>query len=178
MITVKDKDLQAAIKKTLGITGDITLGDMYQLTSLDSPGTRTKRVTNLEGLQYAKNLVTLDISDNEVTDFSPLKGLSKLTTLKADPQVLELAMPSVSNSVVTMENIVTGIDGKKVNPYQIGLRQTRTFKEIAVDVNQLEPNAEQFTIDLSEEEKGLYMLVIAYEVERNLVQLMTYVDDK
>ncbi|WP_052343642.1 NPCBM/NEW2 domain-containing protein [Bacillus massiliigorillae] len=178
IITIKDKDLKASIKETLGITGEITLSDMYKLTTLISPGTGKTRVTSLEGLEYAKNLVTLDISGNEVTDFSPLKELSKLETLLADPQIIEMPSVNGENSIFTIENVVKGLDGKKVNPYLIGLRNTKTFKEISLDVEQLEPNAEQFTIDLSEEDKGYYMLVFAYKVKTNLVQIVTFIENK
>ncbi len=150
---------------------------MYKLTSLSSQGSGRTKVTSLEGLQYAKNLVTLDILGNEVADFSPLKGLSKLETLLAHPQVIEMPMIYGKDSIFSIENKVIGLDGKKVNPELIGIRNTKTGKEISVDVEQLVPNAEQFTINLSEEDKGLYMVVIAYKVENNLLQIMTYLNN-
>ncbi|MFJ7736951.1 NPCBM/NEW2 domain-containing protein [Lysinibacillus sp. NPDC097287] len=177
-ITIPDTSLSTFIKQTLGITGEITLGDMHKLTSLSAVGTRTERVASLEGLQFAKNLVTLDISGNEVTDFSPLQGLKKLENLIADPQVIEMPSPTGQSSIFNVENPVIGLDGKHVNPTQIGLRYNKTFKEIAVDVDQLEANANQFTIDLTEEEQGVYTLVMVYEVEGNMIQIMSMIDNK
>ncbi|TKI71945.1 leucine-rich repeat domain-containing protein [Lysinibacillus mangiferihumi] len=55
---------------------------MITLTSLHAPNAR---ITNLEGLQYAKNLTSLDISANSITDFSPLKSLGALDTITAHP---------------------------------------------------------------------------------------------
>ncbi|MFJ7737184.1 NPCBM/NEW2 domain-containing protein [Lysinibacillus sp. NPDC097287] len=176
-ITIPDTSLSTFIKQTLGITGEITLGDMYKLTSLSAAATRTERVASLEGLQYAKNLVTLDIAGNEVTDFSPLQGLEKLENLIANPQVIEMSAVDGQDGIFTMPNIVKGLDGKHVNPKQIALRNTKTFKEIVVNVEQLAPNAEQFIVDLSAEDKGTYSVGIVYEVEGNLIQLISFIDN-
>ena len=178
VITILDGDLNKFIKQTLGITGEITLGDMYQLTSLSAVASRTERVASLEGLQYAKNLMTLDITGNEVTDFSSLQGLNKLENLIANPQVIEMPTPNGQDSIFNVENLVIGLDGKHVNPTQIGLRHNKTFKEIFVNVDQLAASADQFTIDLSEEDKGVYTLVMVYEVEGNLIQIMSIIDNK
>ncbi|WP_053584831.1 NPCBM/NEW2 domain-containing protein [Lysinibacillus contaminans] len=172
IITITDRNLKMYIQQTLGLTGEITLGDMYKLTILDCPATRTERVTSLEGLQYAKNLVTLNIAGNEVTDFSPLKDLTKLENVIAHPQIVEVT--SLTGPVMTVENLVKGLDGQYLNPSQIGLRHTKTNKEIAVDVEQLAPNADQFTIDLSAEDKGWYMLVIAYKLNEDTLIQLTY----
>lgn len=86
----------------------------------------------------------LDITGNEVTDFSPLQGLEKLENLIDDPQVIEIAAVDGQDGIFTMPNIVKGLDGKHVNPKQIAFRHTKTFKEVVVDVEQLVPNADQF----------------------------------
>ncbi|MEG0439171.1 MAG: NPCBM/NEW2 domain-containing protein [Solibacillus sp.] len=173
VITIQDNTLKIAIQQTLGLTDEITLRDMHNLTSLSSPGAH---ITSLDGLQHAKNLVSLDISGNSITDFSPLKELSKLDDINAHPQIVEVT--SLTGPVLTVENLVKGLDGNYLNPYQIGLRHMKTGKEIFVEVDQLAPNAEQFTIDLSEEDSGIYMLVIAYTLkDEDLIQLMYFVDN-
>ncbi|MEG0448855.1 MAG: NPCBM/NEW2 domain-containing protein [Lysinibacillus sp.] len=177
VISIPDTSLSTFIKQSLGITGEITLGDLHNLTNLSAAATRTERITSLEGLQYAKNLVTLDITGNEVTDFSPLQGLEKLENLIADPQVREIPALDGQNGIFTMPNIVKGLDGKHVNPKQIALRNTKTFKAVLVNVDQLAPNADQFTIDLTAEDKGLYSFFMVYEVEGNLIQLMSFIDN-
>jgi Leucine-rich repeat (LRR) protein len=88
-IVIQDVYLRDSIKTTLGITGDLTLGDMLKLTTLNS---KSGGVRSLEGLQYANNLVTLDITGNAITDFSPLKGLTKLDNLLANPQIVEIPL--------------------------------------------------------------------------------------
>ncbi len=172
VITVSDKYLSASIKSTLGVTGELTLGDMYNLTTLTS---ETRRARSLEGLQYAKNLETLDITGNEITDFSPLQGLTKLTSLLADPQVVEVG--ALKGPVVELTNLVKGLDGQKVLPYSAGVRNTKTFNEIMFDVNEWAANPDLFTIDLSNEDKGTYMLAMTYKVEGNLVQLIYIIDN-
>lgn len=177
VIVIPDTALNAFIKQTLDITGDITLADMEELTSLTAVATRTARITNLEGLQYAKKLVTLDITGNEVTDFSPLQGLKKLEQLNASPQMIEMASPTGQGGVFTVENLVKGVDGQYAKPTQISFRHNQTLKEGTVNLDQFEANANQFTIDLTEEEKGVYTLVLVYEVEGNLIQIMSMIDN-
>ncbi|ETT59598.1 hypothetical protein BSK66_00875 [Paenibacillus odorifer] len=171
-ITVADPYLSASIKTTLGVTGELTLGDMYNLTTLTS---ETRRARSLEGLQYAKNLETLDITGNEITDFSPLQGLTKLTSLLADPQVLEVG--EFKGPVVEVANLVRGLDGSKVIPNSAGVRNTRTSKEIVFDMKEWAANPDVFTIDLSNEEKGTYMLGLTYQVAGNLVQIISFIDN-
>lgn len=173
VITIADPYLSTSIKTTLGVSGDLTLGDMYNLTTLTS---ETRRARSLEGLQYAKNLETLDITGNEITDFSPLQGLTKLTSLLADPQMVEVGQ--LKGPVVEFINPVKGIDGSKVIPSSAGVRNTGTFKEIMFDVNEWAANPDVFTIDLSNEEKGTYMLGLTYQVAGNLVQLISFIDNK
>lgn len=173
VITIADPYLSTSIKTTLGVSGELTLGDMYNLTTLTS---ETRRARSLEGLQYAKNLETLDITGNEITDFSPLQGLTKLTSLLADPQMVEVGQ--LKGPVVQFINPVKGIDGSKVIPSSAGVRNTGTFKEIMLDVNEWAANPDEFTIDLSNEEKGTYMLGLTYQVAGNLVQLISFIDNK
>jgi hypothetical protein len=43
------------------------------------------------------------------------------------------------------------------------------------DMNEWAANPEVFTIDLSNEEKGTYMLGVTYQVAGNLVQLISFI---
>ncbi|WP_438348473.1 hypothetical protein ACP8HI_23175 [Paenibacillus sp. FA6] len=70
---------------------------------------------------------------NEITDFSPLQGLTKLDNLLADLQVVEVG--SLQGPIVEVENLVTGLDGNKVIPNLAGARNNKTMKEIVFDVN-------------------------------------------
>lgn len=173
VITIKDKSLEQSIKATLGLTGSITLNDMYNLTSLTN---RTGKVITLEGLEHAKNLVKLDIVGNKVTDFSPLKGLSKLENLVANPQIIVVG--EVSGPVVEIENIVIDVNGSKVLPKNARLKQANTGKLIVVDVNEFAQNVDKFTLDLSNESKGYYVLTMNFDVNGHEVQLGYLVNNK
>lgn len=173
VVTIKDSNLTNAIKTTLGLQGDITLSDMYKLTSLTS---ESQRVRSLEGLENAKNLETLNMIGNEITDFSPLKELSKLTTLYADPQFVE--MGEVKGPVVNVDNIVIGLDGKKVKPNVAEYFHTINKEVKAIDVNALDENPETFKIDLTNEDNGLYWLGLSFKIEENTVMLRYLINNK
>ena len=166
VISIQDSALQNAIKSTLGLSGDITLGNMYKLTNLTS---ESQGVSSLEGLQYAKNLETLNITGNSITDFSPLKALSEFTTLNADPQFVE--MGELKGSVVEVENKVIGLDGLKVKPNSVGFSNTLNQNTREVDMDAFGNHPDMLTIDLTKEEKGLYWLGISYKVGENNVIL-------
>lgn len=72
-----DANLKAMIEDELWIM-DPTPEDMLLLTRLKA---FKKGITNLEGLQYARNLESLNLRWNEITDISRLSGLAELSSL-------------------------------------------------------------------------------------------------
>ena len=71
VVNIPDKYLARSLSSVLGKSEGFTIGDMRSLTELSLSG-----VTDLEGLQYAKNLEVLNIEYNEISDLSPLKNLN------------------------------------------------------------------------------------------------------
>jgi len=72
-----DPNLKAAIEAELGVTNpDATdmLG-LYYLYVYD------KEITNLTGLEYAVNLIELDLRYNQISDINAISGLTNLTFL-------------------------------------------------------------------------------------------------
>ena len=78
LVHIPDLNLRAAIAETLGKAPGtaITADEMATLTYLDADG---MDIQNLEGLQFAVNLIELNLRGNPLSDLSPLSGL---TTLK------------------------------------------------------------------------------------------------
>ena len=79
IVTIPDTGLQAAIRAALNKpTGDITDQDMLSITTLLAG---SKNISNLAGLESAKNLTYLNLRRNRISDLSPLSGLNNLTKL-------------------------------------------------------------------------------------------------
>lgn len=172
-VAIKDDYLKKSIQKTLGITNEPTLGDMLKLTKLTCD---SGRVTSLQGLEAAVHLQSLDIRGNAVTDFSILSGLPELTDLSADPQIVEVG--ELQGPVARIDNPVVGRDGNKVIPFAAAAVSNPLNKDLTLDITEWAEHPDTFTIDLSQEEKGYYMLTLAYKVEGNLVQLIYMVSNK
>ncbi len=78
-VTFADSRVELAIRAAIDKpAGDIRPSDLEDLTSLSA---ERRGITDLGGLQYCTNLTTLDLSDNEIADISPLLSLSKLRTV-------------------------------------------------------------------------------------------------
>ena len=78
-VSIPDKNFEKAIRETLNKpAGNITAADMNRITRIDGFGYSIK---NLSGIEYAKNLTYLGLLVNEISDISPLSGLSKLEAI-------------------------------------------------------------------------------------------------
>ena len=90
VVDIPDSNLRAAVEKALGKASGatITADEMASLTNLEA---RNANISDLTGLEYATNLITLDLSwletergwinSNSVSDLSPLSGLTHLSGL-------------------------------------------------------------------------------------------------
>jgi predicted outer membrane repeat protein len=72
-----DANLKARVESQLGIS-DPTPADMMALTTLTANG---PRIVDITGLEYATNLVNLDLGNNRISDISAIAGLTNLTEL-------------------------------------------------------------------------------------------------
>jgi len=79
-----DRNLQAAVEEKLEISSPTTT-DMLALTWLDA---RSRGIVDLTGLQYARNLVYLYLSGNQISDISPLSGLRNVRSLNLTSNLL------------------------------------------------------------------------------------------
>ena len=81
---IPDVNLRLLVQNELGLPGEPTQGDMVNLFHLwerFAGGPESSKVTNLTGLEFATNLVNLDLSDHNVSDLAPLAGLTSLNGL-------------------------------------------------------------------------------------------------
>ena len=70
VVTFPDGNLEAAIREAIGKpSGDIYLSDLVGLTELDAS---YRDISNLAGLEYCVDLACLDVSNNQISDVSPL----------------------------------------------------------------------------------------------------------
>lgn len=78
-IEVPDPALEAAVRDALNRpTGVLRDTDMNRITRLVASG---KGIANLRGLEYCKHLEELYLSENEIHDLTPLRGLTRLWRL-------------------------------------------------------------------------------------------------
>ncbi|POZ50997.1 leucine-rich repeat domain-containing protein [Methylovulum psychrotolerans] len=80
-VTIPDQALRQAINQALGRNAmdSLNRGQLAQLTSLSAVG---KGIDSLTGLEWAVNLTSADLRNNNITDQSPLQNLTQLTTLQ------------------------------------------------------------------------------------------------
>lgn len=85
-----DPALANAIKIAAGksnVTDTVTQADLDGITTLSAFGTG---VTTIEGVQYLNNLIGLELKDNQITDLTPLKNLTKITELELSGNPLKM----------------------------------------------------------------------------------------
>ena len=86
-VNIPDANLRTAIEKNLGKAPGtaITPADMANLTELwaePEPSAEDDKISDLTGLEHAKNLTFLNLQSNNISDISPLAELTKLETLR------------------------------------------------------------------------------------------------
>src|SRR5258708_6224174 len=78
-VQIPDPGLNAAIREALGKpTGSLTEQDMLSLTNLDA---RNRNVSSIAGLEAARNLVSLDLEINHLSNLSFPTELTNLSRL-------------------------------------------------------------------------------------------------
>ncbi len=79
-ILIPDAGLEAAVREALNKpSGKITVADLEKLIHLNAA--ERFNITDLTGLEYAINLISLDLRMNQITDIYPLGNLSNLVEL-------------------------------------------------------------------------------------------------
>lgn len=118
IITIPDANLEKAIRENLGkMDGDITVEDMESLEYLSAS---SRGISNLEGLQYAVNLFSLYVPNNNISDISVLSDLPNL-------RYLYLSNNPISNvSIIADMKNLEGLDLNSVRISDIGFLSNLT----------------------------------------------------
>ena len=146
VVNIPDKYLAKSLSSVLGKSEGFTIGDMRSLTELSLSG-----VTNLEGLQYAKNLVTIESEYNEVKDLRPLAKLENLEKVNFKDQFVQVGELSVVDGVVKVNTEAYNRAGKNV-----------AKKVVLVDSSgnvcneEIVNNTTEVSLDVSSLESGTY----------------------
>ena len=176
IVQIKDEFLKASIQKELGISGEITVGQMRKLTSL-----KVSQVESLEGLQHAINLESLDIDYNEIRDLSPLKNLKKLKDLKAN--VLGGLMPGSiysKDNKATVNLDVINRNGEKLLPKSVIVKHNKTHEYTTLDIKDCVNENGVVTIDTTNFDSYIYTITLVYEdeVDNYTSQFMFMLDNR
>ena len=176
IVQIKDESLKLSIQRELGISDEITVGQMRQLISL-----KTSQVESLEGLQYAINLESLDIEYNEIRDLSPLKNLKKLKDLKAN--VLGGLIPGSiysKDNKATVSLDVINRNGKKLLPTSVIVKHNKTHEYNTLDINDCIDENGVVTIDTTNFDSYVYTITLVYEdeVDNYTSQFMFMLDNR
>jgi formylglycine-generating enzyme required for sulfatase activity len=128
-VSIPDPNLNAAIRETLGKpTGPLTQQDMLGLTGLSAI---FRNITNVQGLEAAQNLVSLDLQDNRITSVNLLTNLTRLVLLDvSENQFSQLTIPAGMTNLTTLRaefggltNIALPTGLTKLNSLRLGFNQ-------------------------------------------------------
>ena len=76
-VVFPDKNLEAALRALVFEKRDkpdeLTDDDLRKISTLEAKG---RKIQNLAGLEKCTNLLLLDLSNNEISDLTPIKGLT------------------------------------------------------------------------------------------------------
>jgi formylglycine-generating enzyme required for sulfatase activity len=95
-VLIPDPNFNAVIREALQKpTGPLTQIDMLSLTNL---GAVFRGITNVQGLEAARNLVSLDLQDNLIANFDFPTNLTKLMVLDlSENRFPRLTLPALTN---------------------------------------------------------------------------------
>jgi internalin A len=81
-ITFPDKNLEAALRTMVyekrTNMEELTDEDLRKISTLEARG---KKIQNLSGIEKCANILLIDLSENEISDLGPLRGLVGLQSL-------------------------------------------------------------------------------------------------
>ena len=110
--TFEDVGLEAGVRAALSVDAqaDLTCGLISGLTGLDVEYRGGARIENLRGIENLTSLTDLNLSNNSITDISPLSGLMGLRILTLDYNLIrDISALSGLTSLTTLQLFGTSI---------------------------------------------------------------------
>src|ERR1051325_4961584 len=100
-VSIPDPNLNAVVREALQKpNGPLTQSDMLGLTGLSAI---FRNITNVQGLEAAQNLVSLDLQDNRITSVNILTNLAKLIVLDlSENRFAQLTLPGGMTNLTTL----------------------------------------------------------------------------
>ncbi|MGM8213779.1 leucine-rich repeat domain-containing protein [Virgibacillus sp. W0430] len=122
---IPDDALKEAINDELNepASYEPTQADLQSLTSLTAVG---KSISNLEGLQHAINITTLQLRQNKISDITPLENLTNLEYISLNNNQITNVSPLSSLNQLTTLHLSNNKDIRNINPLK-NLNQLRTL---------------------------------------------------
>jgi formylglycine-generating enzyme required for sulfatase activity len=107
-VIIPDPNLNTAIREALGKpAGPLTQLDMLTLTNF---GAVFRNITNVQGLEAARNLTSLDLQDNRITNVNILTNLTRLVFLDlSENRFPKLTLPTGMTNLTTLRAEVGGL---------------------------------------------------------------------
>jgi Leucine-rich repeat (LRR) protein len=100
-VSISDPNLEAVIRSSLSKpTGPLWVSNLWSLRSLTACW---QHITNLYGLEYATNLLSLQLSGNGIIDLTPIRCMNQLTHLGLDHNCISDASPL--SGLTTLSNL-------------------------------------------------------------------------
>lgn len=119
-VQIPDANLASALKEATREDKALTKGNLAKVTTLSLP---MKEISNLSGIENCVNLTSIDVSNNHITDFSPLLKLSKLSKATIGDQTIEVK-----------DKVLNYTEGKELKVTPIALTNVDGTKLVVNDV--------------------------------------------
>ncbi len=146
-ITIPDVYLRAVIEDSLNkARGEaITAAEMATLMRLEAPNSR---IRDLTGIEYATELTVLNLGDvfingnrinsNDITDISPLSGLTKLTELYLHRNMIYDIAPLSNLTALEKLDVSANFHISDISPLS-GMTRLRTLYLYTNEISDLSP---------------------------------------
>jgi hypothetical protein len=170
-VLIRDPQLELALRQALNVPFScITRADMLRLTQLSAT---SYGIRYLDGLEFATNLVSLDLDSNYIEDIAPLRDLDKLVNLNLAFNGIDYIEPI--SSLDSLRNLNLACNGtiNDWNPLAAVVTTNNGFLEggiISVDedsvlVQNSASNEDEFTFNFA----FVYDAILQYQIENGVV---------